>query len=132
MKFLSGIPLVLILLLIVGGLTVGNALAVTFGSNVVSSRVGTDSLIKAESNGGSAIFRMNDVGTKIFDIQVLDGKDRLDFVDRTLGQLRLTIASDGNVGIGTALPQEKLDVRGDIRLTGDIVSPNDICMGTCP
>jgi hypothetical protein len=37
----------------------------------------------------------------------------------------------GNVGIGTPSPAEKLDVAGNIRLTGNIVSPNDICIGSC-
>lgn len=40
--------------------------------------------------------------------------------------------SGGNVGIGTESPTEALDVLGNIRLTGDIVSPTDICIGTCP
>jgi hypothetical protein len=38
----------------------------------------------------------------------------------------------GNVGIGVSNPTEKLDVNGNIRLTGDIVSPTDICIGSCP
>ena len=36
-----------------------------------------------------------------------------------------------NVGIGTTSPAQKLDVTGNIRLTGNIVSPNDICIGSC-
>jgi len=38
----------------------------------------------------------------------------------------------GNIGMGTTNPQEKLDVDGNIRLTGNIVSPTDICIGNCP
>ena len=36
----------------------------------------------------------------------------------------------GNVGIGTS-PTEALDVAGNIRLTGNILSPGDICIGAC-
>jgi len=39
--------------------------------------------------------------------------------------------ADGNVGVGTAAPQSKLDVAGDIRLTGSILSDGDICIGEC-
>lgn len=42
------------------------------------------------------------------------------------------ITKQGSIGIGTSTPAQKLDVNGNIRLTGDILSPNDICIGTCP
>jgi len=38
----------------------------------------------------------------------------------------------GNLAVGTGVAQERLDVSGNIRLTGNIVSPNDICIGNCP
>lgn len=48
------------------------------------------------------------------------------------GNEAMRITSGGNLGIGTSSPAQKLDVNGNIRLTGNIVSPNDICIGTCP
>jgi hypothetical protein len=38
----------------------------------------------------------------------------------------------GNVGIGTDDPRAKLDVAGDIRLSGDLLPNGDLCIGTCP
>jgi hypothetical protein len=46
------------------------------------------------------------------------------------GNEEVRITSVG-MGIGTN-PIAPLDVNGNIRLTGNIVSPNDICIGTCP
>ncbi len=37
----------------------------------------------------------------------------------------------GNVGIGTTSPAQKLDVNGNIKLTGSIISDGDICIGNC-
>lgn len=37
----------------------------------------------------------------------------------------------GNVGIGTTTPSEKLNVNGNIKLTGNILSDGDICIGKC-
>ena len=45
--------------------------------------------------------------------------------------LGIYVPNTGNVGIGTSSPAQKLDVNGNIRLTGNVVSPNDICVGTC-
>jgi len=45
------------------------------------------------------------------------------------GDEQVRITSTG-MGIGTT-PIAPLDVNGDIRLTGNLISPNDICIGTC-
>jgi hypothetical protein len=37
---------------------------------------------------------------------------------------------DGNVGIGTNLPQSKLGVQGSIQATGDIIGGGDVCDGS--
>ncbi len=39
--------------------------------------------------------------------------------------------SDGNVGIGTTAPGEKLEVSGNFKLTGNIIPAGDICIGNC-
>jgi len=54
-----------------------------------------------------------------------------DIVYRISGTNILYMDDSGNVGIGTNSPLERLDVNGNLRLTGDIVSPNDICIGSC-
>jgi len=43
----------------------------------------------------------------------------------------IRIQSNGNVGIDNAFPQQKLDVAGNIRLSGNITSSKDICIGSC-
>lgn len=53
-------------------------------------------------------------------------------IDIVSGSIITLTANNGLVGIGTGTPLEALDVIGNIRLTGDIVSPTDICIGTCP
>jgi len=54
------------------------------------------------------------------------GAGGLGIYDDTVGDYRLAISADGNVGIGTALPQAKLDVVGTIRLAGPIVGRVEI------
>jgi hypothetical protein len=39
--------------------------------------------------------------------------------------------ADKNVGIGTTTPSEKLQLEGDFKLNGNIVSDGDICIGEC-
>jgi len=44
--------------------------------------------------------------------------------DATLSDSKMTIDSDGNVGIGTNSPGEKLDVAGDIRTSSNFIADN--------
>lgn len=44
---------------------------------------------------------------------------------------QMRIDSSGKIGIGTANPSAKLDVAGDIKTSGNIISDGDICIGTC-
>ena len=62
------------------------------------------------------------------------GQGTFTLYDATTGGIagaRLVVTSSGNVGIGTISPAQALDVIGNIRLTGNVISPNDICIGTC-
>lgn len=61
------------------------------------------------------------------------------FIDQTHGnRVDMTIDTlTGNVGFGIPIgvgstPTEQLDVNGNIRVRGNIVSTNDICIGNCP
>jgi|CXWL01.1.fsa_nt_gi hypothetical protein len=64
---------------------------------------------------------------------IIDGSTTAPFqIQNTIGTTFIVDEVNGRVGIGTTTPLQKLDVNGNIRLTGNIVSPNDICIGTCP
>jgi len=74
-------------------------------------------------------------GNPFYRMRLTDNTGRLDFsYDSSLEpqSIRMSIVKGGNIGIATTNPQELLDVNGNIRLTGNIVSPNDICIGNCP
>ena len=43
----------------------------------------------------------------------------------------MRINDANNVGIGTVVPSERLEVDGNIKLSGNLVSDGDICIGSC-
>lgn len=43
---------------------------------------------------------------------------------------QLTISNTGNVGIANTNPQQKLDLNGNLRITGDILADGTICIGS--
>lgn len=45
--------------------------------------------------------------------------------------VRMLIDTGGNVGIGNTAPTEKLEVQGNLKLSGSILSDGDICIGHC-
>ncbi len=49
----------------------------------------------------------------------------------SLSGAAFVIKQSGNVGVGVTAPAEALDVHGNVKLSGNIVSENDICIGTC-
>jgi hypothetical protein len=142
---------VVVLLIIVGGVSVGNVFALqVFSENVrvegdfkVTSgaatvdRFNSTSGIVVQNNGTfENVIKFNHYKpgeNQIFQFRQTPDGQRLDVVDITNNRNNISVlASNGFVGIGNALPIQKLDVAGNIRLTGNIVSPNDICIGTCP
>lgn len=52
--------------------------------------------------------------------------DLIRFDDEDDDDTPFVIDNDGNVGIGLESPQEKLDIEGSIKITGDIKSDNDL------
>lgn len=49
-----------------------------------------------------------------------------------LSNAAMVIKNNGNVGIGTTTPSQKLEVNGNFKLNGNMVSDGDICIGMCP
>ena len=106
------------------------------GGSVTVQRTGATSALVVQNDGSANIVKFSDLTTgqeQIFHLRQIAAGDRLDIFDSTNNGVRIAIlAPSGNVGVGTTTPAEQLDVNGNIRLTGNIVSPNDICIGNCP
>lgn len=92
------------------------------------------SSITVQNSGAFNVIKLNDIDDgQIYQFRLVGDGSRLDIVDITHNRVNIAmISSNGNVGIGTISPQEALDVNGNIRLNGNIVSSSDICIGTCP
>lgn len=97
---------------------------------------GFASAIRFENTGSTSalIFEDVDDGSEYWIRMNLDGS-RLDFLNVAADPDTFDIVIEtntGNVGIGTTTPTERLDVNGDLRVRGNIVSTSDICIGNCP
>lgn len=116
------------------GISVTSALAVTFvHPDAITADVVGNAIITAKSTGGNAVIKMADAGTAAYAFTVFDNTQRFDITDITQGKVRLSVISNGNVGIGTITPTQTLTVKGDIGLSGNIISTTgDLCIGTCP
>ncbi len=84
---------------------------------------------RTQANGNTGMLDMKLVGPN-------DGTSKMIFTfkDTTGGAGfydRFVMQSNGNMGIGTTSPSQALDVKGNIKLSGSVVSDGDICIGTC-
>ena len=157
MKF----PVLLILLIIFASISVGTTYAVldTFdnvkvtnnlivdnkvgiGTDSPSAKLDVDGIVRVGGGrmqiGGfdganNFIFRAGIPGTTaVFMVfhQNPDGSADWNKISPA-GQIGLFIEDTGDVGVGKTNPTEALDVEGNIKLSGNIVSNGDICIGTC-
>jgi len=131
------IYLIMIVLLI--SISVGSAMAILIhneevkvtGNFIVQNPAGSS--ITVQNSGFFNSIKLNDIDdNQIFQIRLIGTGARMDIVDITNNRINISIlASNGNVGIGTATPTEQLDVNGNIKLNGNILSNGDICIGAC-
>jgi len=127
------IPIYLVLLIVFVGISVSSAYATTvFTDGILNNVAAGNSVIEARSDGGNAAIKLNDLGTSSWGFTVFDNTNKFDITDLGQAKVRLSIISNGNVGIGTQSPTEKLTVKGDIGLSGNIIPSGDLCIGSCP
>jgi hypothetical protein len=120
-------------------------------ANTVAVVTGGSERLRVASNGGVGIgttspsreleiqhagdteigLKSTDTGGHLWTLQssAASGSANLDasfqIIDRTLGGSRLLIGTNGNVGIGTSSPSEKLHVIGNILASGTITGSSD-------
>jgi len=68
-------------------------------------------------SGGDVKFTIDRTDARTYSIYT-ESNSSLSIKDEDASADRLTILSDGNVGIGTAVPSQKLHVQGNLRVTG--------------
>ena len=91
--------------------------------------VGAGVLISGGLVGNANIELRNQAGgTPYIDFSTNTGD--YDMRIRQTGNDSLAIEG-GNVGIGRTNPIEKLEVAGNIKLSGNLISDGDICIGNC-
>lgn len=65
-------------------------------------------------------------GIDVYSDNVGSNNSRLRFIDLITSQERFTILSSGRVGIGTTNPQERLDIFGNARIDGNIITTGNL------
>ena len=94
---------------------------------VVTSPTAADTKIEVNAGGDqyAAIRIKNSQRSYVWQVTPSTGSPggRLRLFDESAPAERLTVLADGNVGIGTAAPASKLDVIGDLNITG-LIKPS--------
>ena len=91
------------------------------GQSILGTRGGGNHLIINDIQGAKWALGTGNYGLS-FSKQANDGSSY---------EKKVYFSSQGNVGIGTTKPQEALDVKGNFKLTGNILSDGEICIGKC-
>ena len=138
-------------LVIAGGVTIGTAIAaetfsapvevqngpliMTNGTIDQSRTDGVQTLMKLKNSDKRVGILFEDTtGGAKYEIQQTADGSRFILSDPNFANRKdISInQANGNVGIGKLNPQQKLDVNGNIQLSGNILSNGDICIGACP
>jgi len=159
------IPHLPILLAVIGSITIGTAYAVTtfdsglgetpvqitggniqlLNGEIISDRTDgfSSRLVFKSDAGGSALLRFEDKDdNQVTHFRLTSNGAQFEIIDLTHGFRKdLVLRTDtGNIGMGVNSPQEKLDVNGNVRARGDLITDTgvirtasgDICIGNCP
>lgn len=99
------------------------------GNTNPSLELGAENGANLESGEGLVIRYMNEIGETIFDNIYNASINAFRF--QSGGSDRFVIQSGGNIGVSVPNPSERLEVNGNIKLSGSIKSDGDICIGMC-
>jgi len=108
--------------------------------DLVIENGGTTGLSVLSTNNGNGIIRFGDTeDNSAGGITYQHTEDKM--LLRVNAETKASIDSNGHLGVGTKTPEEKLDVKGNIKLSGNLMSDQgniisvsdsgDICIGKC-
>ena len=137
-------------LIVAGSITIGSAIAaenfaapvkinsgplIMIDGTIDQSRTdGVQTLMKLKnSQSRIGILFEDTTGGEKYEIQQNGDGSRFQFQDPNFSNRKdISINTlTGNIGIGKPNPTERLDVLGNIKLSGNILSNGDICIGAC-
>jgi len=96
---------------------------------------GVQTAFRLLNDGAQSSFQFEDIDdSHVYVLRFTGGAEVFQLFDATNNRADISVdVSNGNVGIGKVFAGEKLDVQGNIRLSGNgnITSFTDICIGAC-